>query len=173
MLDDKNKNFSQHVYWPLKNIYASDNTSYASAYANWAKVYDDSLNKQIWVPISGRIAAMYANTDANFQPWFAPAGFTRGVLSTVNDLALYPKQKHRDQLYKIKMNPIANFPNDGFVVFGQKTLQTKPSAFDRVNVRRLFLYLEKATRATGNYVGCDPNKLFNRKQVINVLNPKL
>lgn len=171
VLDDSDKNFSQHVYWPLKHLYASDNTSYAAAYANWAKIYDDTLNKQIWTPMSGRIAAMYANTDSNFQPWFAPAGFTRGVLSTVNDLALYPKQKHRDQLYKIKMNPIANFPNDGFVVFGQKTLQTKPSAFDRVNVRRLFLFLEKATRATVKYFVFEPNTLFTRTQVINVLTP--
>jgi hypothetical protein len=171
VLDDKAKNFSQHVYWPLKHLYASDNTSYAATYANWAKIYDDTLNKQIWTPMSGRIAAMYANTDSNFYPWIAPAGFTRGVLTTVNDLALYPKQKHRDQLYKIKMNPIANFPNDGFVVFGQKTLQTKPSAFDRVNVRRLFLYLEKATRATVKYFVFEPNTLFTRTQVINVLTP--
>ncbi len=171
VLSDKNKNFSQHVYWPLKNTYATNNTSYAASYANWVKVYDDILNKQIWVPMSGRIAAMYANTDSNFQPWIAPAGFTRGVLTTVNDLALYPKQKHRDQLYKIKMNPVANFPNDGFVVFGQKTLQTKPSAFDRVNVRRLFLYLEKATRATCKYFVFEPNTLFTRTQVVNVLTP--
>lgn len=170
-LDDKTKNFSQHIYWPLRHLYGTDNTSYAATYANWAKVYDEILNKQIWVPMSGRIAALYANTDANFQPWIAPAGFTRGVLSNVNDLALYPKQKQRDQLYKIRMNPIANFPNDGFVVFGQKTLQVKPSAFDRVNVRRLFLFLEKATRATVKYFVFEPNTLFTRTQVINVLTP--
>jgi len=170
-LSDKNKNFSQHIYWPLRHIYGAANTSYGSAYANWVKTYDDVINKQVWVPISGRIAAMYANTDSNFQPWFAPAGFTRGVLNTVSDLAFYPKQKHRDQLYKINMNPVANFPNDGFVVFGQKTLQTKPSAFDRVNVRRLFLNLEKATRATVKYFVFEPNTLFTRTQVINVLTP--
>ena len=87
------------------------------------------------------------------------------------DLAVYPKQKHRDQLYKIGVNPIANFPNDGFVVFGQKTLQAKPSAFDRVNVRRLFLYLEKAVRATVKYYVFEPNTLFTRTNVVNVLTP--
>ena len=170
-LDDKNKNFSQHIYWPLRHIYGAANTSYASAYANWIKVYDEGLNKQVWAPISGRIGAMYANTDSNFFPWFAPAGFTRGTLGTVNDLALYPKQKHRDQLYKIKMNPVANFPNDGFVVFGQKTLQSKPSAFDRINVRRLFLFLEKATRSVMKYFVFEPNTLFTRSQIINVITP--
>jgi phage tail sheath protein FI len=114
---------------------------------------------------------MFANTDANFQPWYAPAGFTRGVLNNVSDLSIYPKLKERDQLYKINMNPVANFPNDGFVVFGQKTLQRKPSAFDRINVRRLFLYLEKAVRATVKYFIFEPNTLFTRTQVVNVLTP--
>ena len=171
VLSDKNKNFSQHVYWPLKNTYNTVNTSYAAAYANWVRTFDESLNKQIYVPISGRIASLYANTDSAFNPWIAPAGFTRGLLTTANDLALYPKQKHRDQLYKIRLNPVANFPNDGFVVYGQKTMQTKPSAFDRVNVRRLFLNLEKATRATVKYFVFEPNTLFTRTQVVNVLTP--
>jgi phage tail sheath protein FI len=74
-------------------------------------------------------------------------------------------------LLRINVNPVANFPNDGFVVFGQKTLQLKPSAFDRVNVRRLFLYLEKATRATVKYFVFEPNTLFTRTQVANVLAP--
>jgi phage tail sheath protein FI len=112
-----------------------------------------------------------ANTDANFQPWFAPAGFTRGVLVGVNDLAIYPKQKQRDQLYKISMNPVAFFPNEGFVVFGQKTMLKKPSAFDRINVRRLFLNLEKATKQTAKFFVFDPNTLFTRTQVVNVLSP--
>lgn len=170
-LSDKTKNFSQHVYWPLRHMYSSINTSYAATYGNWAKAFDGQLGRNIWVPMSGYVAAMYANTDANFQPWFAPAGFTRGVLTGAADIAIYPKQKHRDQLYKININPVANFPNDGFVVFGQKTMQTKPSAFDRVNVRRLFLYLEKATRATVKYFVFEPNTLFTRTQVGNVLAP--
>jgi len=152
-------------------VYQSINTSYGAVYGNWAKVFDGQLGRNIWVPISGYMGAMYANTDSNFQPWFAPAGFTRGVLSGIADIAIYPKQKHRDQLYKINVNPVANFPNDGFVVFGQKTLQAKPSAFDRVNVRRLFLYLEKATRSTAKYFVFEPNTLFTRTQVSNILAP--
>ncbi len=171
VLSDKNKNFSQHVYWPLRHIYSSINTSYGAVYGNWSKVFDGQLGRNVWVPMSGYMAAMYANTDANYQPWFAPAGFTRGVLNGIADIAVYPKQKHRDQLYKINVNPVANFPNDGFVVFGQKTLLSKPSAFDRVNVRRLFLYLEKATRATVKYFVFEPNTLFTRTQVGNVLAP--
>jgi len=171
VLSDKSKNFSQHVYWPLRHIYQSINTSYGAVYGNWAKTFDGKMSRNVWVPMSGYLAAMYANTDANFQPWFAPAGFTRGVLNGIADIAIYPKQKHRDQLYKINVNPVANFPNDGFTVFGQKTLQSKPSAFDRINVRRLFLYLEKATRATAKYFVFEPNTLFTRTQVVNVLTP--
>lgn len=170
-LGNKSHIFSKHVYWPLRHNYEATNTSYAATYGNWARAFDESLGRNIYVPFSGRLAALYARTDAQFQPWFAPAGFTRGVLNTVTDIAVYPKQKHRDQLYKIGVNPIANFPNDGFVVFGQKTLQAKPSAFDRVNVRRLFLYLEKAVRATVKYYVFEPNTLFTRTQVVNVLTP--
>lgn len=165
------KNFSQHIYWPLRHLFGSANSSYACTYANWVSVFDSNLGRGTWQPFSGFAAAMLARTDANFFPWVAPAGFTRGVLSNAADIAVYPKQKHRDQLYKINLNPIANFPNDGFVVFGQKTLQSKPSAFDRINVRRLFLYLEKATRATVKYFVFEPNTLFTRTQVVNVLTP--
>lgn len=165
------KYFSKHIYWPLRHIQGNVNSSYSCAFGNWVKVFDGSLNRGIWAPFSGFAAGMFANTDANFQPWYAPAGFTRGVLNNVSDLSLYPKLKERDQLYKINMNPVANFPNDGFVVFGQKTLQRKPSAFDRINVRRLFLYLEKAVRATVKYFIFEPNTLFTRTQVVNVLTP--
>ena len=170
-LGNKSHIFSKHVYWPLRHNFESQNTSYGATYGNWARAYDGTLGRNIYVPFSGRLAATYSRTDANYQPWFAPAGFTRGVINTVSDIAVYPKMKHRDQMYKINVNPIANFPNDGFVVFGQKTLQAKPSAFDRINVRRLFLYLEKAVRATVKYFVFEPNTLFTRTQVVNVLTP--
>ena len=129
------------------------------------------MNRGVWVPMSGFVAAAMGNTDANFQPWIAPAGFTRGLLSGVSDIGFYPKQKERDQLYKIGINPIANFPNDGFAIFGQKTMQAKPSAFDRINVRRLFLYLQKAVMNTVKYFVFEPNTLFTRTQVLNVITP--
>ena len=168
---DHTKNFSQHIYWPLRHLYATINTSYAATYGTWAKTYDKVLNKNVWVPFSGYAAKLMADTDSNFQPWFAPAGFTRGLVSGATDIGIYPKQKQRDQLYKIGINPVAFFPNDGFAVFGQKTLQAKPSAFDRINVRRLFLYLEKAVRNTIKYFVFEPNTLFTRTQVVNVLTP--
>ena len=170
-LNDDTKNFSLNISSPLRAFTAVTNTSYATTYANWAQVYDTGLDDQTWVPFSGTIAATMVNTDSNFQPWFAPAGFTRGIVTGVNDLALYPKQKQRDQLYKNSINPIAFFPNEGYVIFGQKTLLKKPSAFDRINVRRLFLYLEKATARTVKYFVFDPNTLLTRTRVINTIQP--
>ncbi len=164
-------NFSQHIYWPLRHQFGTINCSYATTYANWAQVYDSFSGRQVWVPFSGIAASIMANTDSNFQPWYAPAGFTRGIVTGANDLAIYPKQKQRDQLYKISINPVAFFPNEGFTVFGQKTLLKRPSAFDRINVRRLFLSLEKATKNTAKFFVFEPNTLFTRTQVINVLSP--
>jgi hypothetical protein len=164
-------NFSQHIYWPLRHQFSTINSSYATTYSTFVQVVDSVSNKQIWVPFSGFAAALMANTDSNFQPWFAPAGFTRGVLTGVNDLGVYPKLKQRDQLYKVSINPVAFFPAEGFVVFGQKTLLKKPSAFDRINVRRLFLNLEVATRDTVKYFVFEPNTLFTRTQIINTLSP--
>ena len=164
-------NFSQHIYWPLRHLFGTINSSYATTYATWAQVVDPSSNKQIWVPFSGFAAGLMANTDFNFQPWFAPAGFTRGIITGVNDIGVYPKQKQRDQLYKVSINPVAFFPAEGFAVFGQKTLLKKPSAFDRINVRRLFLNLEVAVRDTMKFFVFEPNTLFTRTQVINTLSP--
>lgn len=170
-LSDPDKSFSLNIFNPIKNILVTANTSYAATYANWAKVFDNYLDDQCWVPFSGTIAATMANTDSNFQPWYASAGFTRGVVTGVNDIALYPKQKQRDQLYKISTNPITLFPNEGIVIYGQKTLLKKPSAFDRINVRRLFLNLEKATDATVRYFVFEPNTLLTRTRVLNELRP--
>jgi len=170
-LDIPGKTFPTDIYWSLKNQFASLDTSYACVFANVAKVADIATNQQVWVPFSGFAAASMASTDSNFQPWYAPAGFTRGVVSGIVDLAMYPKQKHRDQLYRINLNPVTFFPSEGFVIFGQKTLQKKPSAFDRINVRRLFLNLETATRDTVKYFLFEPNTLFTRTQIINSLTP--
>ena len=165
--------FPLSILTPLKQIYSVINTNYAAAYSTYAQVYDKGVDGQVWIPFSGIAAAKYAQTDANFAPWYAPAGFTRGLLSNmVNDVALYPNQKQRDSLYdQVNINPIAFFPSEGFVIFGQKTLQSQPSAFDRINVRRLFLFLEKRTRETVKYFVFEPNTLFTRTNVINVLSP--
>lgn len=167
----KSYNFSQHYYWPLRYQFMFANTSYAAVYNNWGKVYDSSFNGNIWIPMSGTLASIITYSSTVSYPWFAPAGFTRGVVTTVSDIAVYANQKQRDQLYKIAINPIAYFPNDGICVYGQKTLQSKASAFDRINVRRLFLYLEKAVMNTMKYYVFEPNDYVTRTQVFNTLNP--
>ena len=170
-LMDPEKNFSLNITGAIKSFTSILNSSYSTTYACWTKVYDAVLDDQTWVPFSGTAAEIMANTDANFRPWFAPAGFTRGRVGSVNDIVLYPKQKQRDQLYKNSVNPVAFFPGDGFVVFGQKTLQSAPTAFDRINVRRLFLNLEKSTRETVKYFVFEPNTLLTRTRIINTLTP--
>ena len=171
VLDDKDKNFSKHVYWPLRHQFGAANSNFATTYGNWAKVYDGTSDKQIWIPFSGVAAKIYANNDANFAPWYAPAGFNRGIVTGVNDIAVSPTQRQRDQLYRIAINPVTQFPAEGIVVFGQKTLQRKPTAFDRINVRRLFLDLEKRTRETLKFFIFEPNTFLTRNRVVNTLTP--
>ena len=171
ILDDKTRSFSQAVFWPLKHVFGAYNTSYVSVYGNWARNFDAVADKFIYTPFSAIAAATYANTDSTFQPWFAPAGFTRGRFSGAVNLALKPSQRQRDLLYRIAVNPVTQFPNEGFAIFGQKTLFKKPSAFDRVNVRRLFLYLEKIVRNSMKFYVFEPNTLLTRTQVINNLTP--
>ena len=163
--------FATSIFWPLKNLYAGINTSYVTTYATCVKVNDIVTGRDVWVPFSGFAAAAMANTDATYQPWYVPAGFTRGTVSNILDVAIYPRQKERDQLYKEGFNPVAFFPTEGFVIYGQKTLLRRPSAFDRLNVRRLFLSLEKATRQTLNYFVFEPNTLLTRTQIVNTLTP--
>ena len=171
ILDKKSNNFSAHVYWPLRHQFGFANSNYATVYGNWIKVYDATSDKQVWVPFSGNAAGIYARNDANFAPWYAPAGYSRGVVTGVNDIAISPTQSQRDQLYKIAINPITQFPSDGIIVFGQKTLQRKPTAFDRINVRRLFLDLEKRTKETIKYFIFEPNTFLTRTKVVDTLTP--
>ena len=170
-LADKTKSFSQYIYSALRHLYEGVNSSFITTYANWALVNDGYTGLNVWVPFSGYAANLMAVTDRNAQPWIAAAGFNRGVVTGASDLAIYPKQKERDQLYKIGQNPVTLFPSDGFVVFGQKTLLKQPSSFDRINVRRLFLYLEKATKSTAKFFVFEPNTLFTRTRVVNTLSP--
>lgn len=172
VLADRAKNFQQHIYWALKHQFEFENTSYAATYANWLQVYDEYSGEKVWIPSSGYAAACMARSDAASFPWFAPAGLNRGLLSyTAVDLAVIPNQKQRDELYKSNFNPISFFPSQGMVIFGQKTLLRKPSAFDRINVRRLFLALERPTKKAAQYFVFEPNTAFTRTRVINTLTP--
>jgi len=169
--DDKNKNFYTDIYWGMRHQFENTNTSYACTYANYLKVYDTYSGLFVYAPPSGFAAAKMASTDAAVGPWGAPAGFNRGVIGDAVDIALTPNQRQRDDLYTVSLNPIASFQDRGNVFFGQKTLLKKPSAFDRINVRRTFLYLEKITKKTMQYFLFENNTLFTRTRVTNTLTP--
>lgn len=168
---DPSKSFSQYVYNPLKHLFENANSSYACAYANWVKINDIHAGMNIWMPFSPYAAATMANVDSNYEPWIAPAGFSRGRVNNILAVAIQPKQKERDMLMKVSANAVAFFPNDGINIFGQKTLLRQPSAFDRINVRRLFLYLEKATKKTCKYFVFEPNTTYTRNRVVATLTP--
>lgn len=170
-LSVRGSTFSTNVYTPLKTLVSSINTNYAALYGNWVKQYDGFADKFVWLPSSGYVAAIYCRTDDVTQPWIAPAGLTRGIINNIVDLGFNPNQKQRDYLYTISINPIVSFARDGFVVFGQKTLQNKPSAFDRVNVRRLFLTLERATQRALKYYVFETNTEFTRTRLKNSITP--
>ena len=168
---DKSKNFYTDIYWALRHQYGLANTSYACVFANYMKVYDNYSGLFTYVPSSGFASAKMASTDASVGPWGAPAGFNRGIINDAVDIAISPNQRQRDDLYNVNLNPISTFQDRGNVFFGQKTLLKKPSAFDRINVRRTFLYLEKITKKTMQYFLFENNTLFTRQRVINTLTP--
>lgn len=170
VLPQADKNWSQHAFSPLRHQFELANTSYAAMYANWARVNDRYSNENVWVPSSGFVASEYAKTDRDRNVWWAPAGFTRGILN-VDDIVLTPNQKQRDDLYKFNLNPVTFFARDGIVIFGQKTLQRAPGVFDRVNVRRLFLLLEKQVKAVAKYYVFEPNTLYTRTRLVDDLRP--
>jgi hypothetical protein len=171
VINNPSKNFSVDIYWALRHQFEMVNTSYATVYANYFKVYDDNAGIYAYVPSSGFAAAKMVSTDADIGPWGAPAGFNRGIVTNALDVALVPNQRQRDDLYTVSLNPITTFPDQGIVFFGQKTLLKKPSAFDRINVRRNFLYLEKATKSVMKFFIFENNTLFTRTQVVNTLAP--
>ncbi len=169
--DDKSKNFYVDAYWALRHQFELANTSYATVFANYMKVYDNYSGIYVYIPSSGFAAAKMASTDAQIGPWGAPAGLNRGIITDASDIALSPNQRQRDDLYTANLNPITNLADRGNVFFGQKTLLRKPSAFDRINVRRTFIYLEKITKRTMQYFLFENNTLFTRTRVVNTLTP--
>jgi len=119
-------------------------TSYAVFDSGWKYQYDTYHDTYRWVPLNGDMAGLCANTDSVADPWFSPAGMSRGNIKSVIKLAFNPKRNERDTLYKARINPVVTFPGMGTLLWGDKTAQAKASAFDRINVRRLFMVLEKA-----------------------------
>jgi phage tail sheath protein FI len=136
-------------------------------------IYDRYNDVYRYIPANGHIAGLCANTDDVAEPWFSPAGFNRGGLRNIVKLAYNPKKADRDELYKAGINPIAAFPGQGIVLFGDKTAQAKPSAFDRINVRRLFIVLEKAIATAAKYQLFELNDEFTRATFRNAVEPFL
>ena len=151
----------------------NENTSYAALYGNWLEVYDKWNGRYRWIPASGHIAGIYANTDDVSDPWFAPAGLNRALLGNIRRLAWNPTKGERDILYKNGINPIVSFAGQGKSIWGQKTLLDKESAFNRVNVRRLFLVLEKAISTAAKYFLFEPNDDLTRLLLVNMIDPFL
>jgi hypothetical protein len=149
------------------------NTSYAAAYWPWVQTIDPDSAQLIWVPASTLVAGVYAYNDNVAEPWFAPAGINRGGLGTVVRAEKKLSQANRDTLYLNKVNPIATFPGTGVVVYGQKTLQTKASALDRVNVRRLLIQLKGYISQVAQNLVFEQNSIATRNQFLSQVNPYL
>ena len=148
-------------------------TSYAFLDSAWKYQYDKYNDVYRWIPVNGDTAGLCVRTDNTRDPWFSPAGFNRGTLKNVIKLSWTPTQTERDELYKNGINPVTTFPGEGSLLFGDKTLQSKPSAFDRINVRRLFIVLEKAISRAAKYSLFEYNDEFTRAQFVALVEPFL
>ena len=155
------------------NTSLARSTSYAVADSGWKYMFDKYNNIYRWVPLNGDIAGLCVNTDAVRDPWFSPAGFNRGQIKNVVKLAWNPTKTERDTLYAQGVNPVVNIQGSGTILYGDKTLQTKPSAFDRINVRRLFIVLEKAISNAAKYSLFEFNDETTRAQFIGLVTPFL
>ena len=148
-------------------------SSYAVIDSGYSYKYDKYNDVYRWVPLNGDIAGLCARTDNIADPWFSPGGFNRGQIRGAVKLAFNPNQTQRDELYKSRVNPVVSFPGQGTVLFGDKTAQAKPSAFDRINVRRLFIVLEKAISTAAKFQLFEFNDEFTRAQFRNMVEPFL
>lgn len=152
---------------------SSQNSSYAAAYWPWGQIVDPGTGKLVWVPASTLIPGVYAFTDASSDSWFAPAGLTRGGLDSVVKVERKLPTSTRDSLYDNNINPLATFPQAGVVVFGQKTLQKKSSALDRINVRRLLISLKSFISQVADQLVFEQNTIATRNSFLSQVNPYL
>ena len=149
------------------------NTSYALMDSGYKYQYDKYADVYRYIPLNGDIAGLTARSDSLRDPWFSPAGFTRGQIRNLVKLAFSPGKIERDLLYKNDINPVVTFPGQGTVLYGDKTLLGRTSAFDRINVRRLFITLEKAIATASNSTLFEFNDEFTRSQFVNLVEPYL
>jgi len=157
----------------ITNAASSVDSSFAATYWPWLQTVDPDTGEFVWVPASTMIPAVYAFNDSVSEPWFAPAGLNRGALSNVVRAERKLSNTDRDTLYLGNVNPIATFPNTGVVVYGQKTLQKKASALDRVNVRRLLISLKEYISNISQFLVFEQNTISTRNQFLSQVNPYL
>ena len=151
----------------------SRSSSYVIADSGWKYQFDVYNNTYRWMPLNADIAGLCVVTDATQDPWYSPAGFNRGAIKNCIKLAWNPSKTYRDTIYSSGVNPVVSFTGQGTVLFGDKTLQSKPSAFDRINVRRLFIVLEKAISMAAQYSLFEFNDEFTRAQFVAMVVPFL
>lgn len=154
-----------------RNDYNS--SSYAFMDSGWKYMFDKYNNVYRWVPLNPDIAGLCVRTDYDRDPWYSPAGFNRGSIKGVIKLSWNPNRTDRDELYKAGVNPVCTFPGQGAILYGDKTMLDKPSAFDRINVRRLFIVLEKAISRAAKYSLFEFNDEFTRAQFVALVEPFL
>jgi len=156
-----------------RNSTINVNSSYAVMDSGWKYQYDRYNDKYRWMPLNPDIAGLCVRTDNTTDPWFSPAGYNRGQIKNVIKLAYSPTKTDRDTLYQAGINPVITIPGQGTVLFGDKTMLTKPSAFDRINVRRLFIALEKAIGTASKFQLFELNDTFTQAQFRNIVEPFL
>jgi len=151
----------------------SRTTSYAVADCGYKYLFDKYNNTYRFVPLNGDIAGLCVYTDSVRDPWYSPAGLNRGIIKNAIKLSWSPNQTERDSLYSLGVNPVISLQGQGILLYGDKTLQTKPSAFDRINVRRLFIVLEKAIATASQFSLFEFNDEFTRAQFVALVTPFL
>jgi len=155
------------------SVAAAYNSNYAGMYWPWVQIRDNELNKNVWVPSSVVIGGVFAFNDQVGAEWFAPAGLNRGGIPSVIQAERKLSQSNRDSLYLNNVNPLASFPGEGVVAWGQKTLQRKASALDRINVRRLLINLKKFVASTSRFLTFEQNTNATRNKFLSIVNPYL
>ena len=156
-----------------KRALINRSTNYGVMDSGWKLRFDKWNNKNRWTPLNPDIAGLCASTDTTNDPWWSPAGYTRGRIKNARKLAFNPSRTYRDELYKQNINPIVSFIGEGPILYGDRTMQLKPSAFSYINVRRLFIVLEKSIARAAKYQLFEFNDEFTRAQFISMVEPFL
>jgi len=173
IFDEANASEVTSALIDYRNEVLNVSSSYAVIDSGWKYQYDPYNDKYRWVPLNGDTAGLCARTDSERDPWYSPAGYNRGQIKRVVRLAYNPNKTQRDELYQAGINPVVSFPGQGTVLFGDKTMLAKPSAFDRINVRRLFIVLEKAIATASKFQLFEFNDEFTRASFVSLVEPFL